>query len=676
MDPKNPPEVSNDAEPVLVGVDTGGTFTDLVAWRRGRLLHGKVLSTPDDPSRAIVEGLRRLDLAGAPVRIVHGTTVGTNAVLEGKGARVAYVTSEGFRDVLTLARQNRQAVYALEQPATPPPVPEALCHEVATRCDAEGEMLTRATDEELEALGATLREQEVDAVAVNLLFAFLCPDEEARIARFLPEDCFISLSSEVLPENREFERGVATWLNASVGPVIRRYLRRLARELPRARISVLQSSGTTVAAEQAADQAVRLLLSGPAGGIAAARLLGQVTAHPRLLTLDMGGTSTDVSLLAGDVPLTSTSSIAGWPLTISTVDIHTIGAGGGSLARVDEGGMLLVGPESAGADPGPACYGQGGDAVTVTDANLVLGRLPPDTLLGGYLPLDLEAANAAMDRLATALGCRRLEAAHGVIRMANEHMARALRVMSVERGHDPRDHSLLCFGGAGGLHACELAGLLDMDTVILPALAGVLSAQGMLASEPGRDLSRAVLAPLETLATEDLRTGFEALEKQGSAALEDEGMTTDALRRQRRVELRYQGQSATIVLDLGEQTLDGPDVRARLAEAFHEAHERDSGHRLERPVELVNLRVSVRAPAPLETLEEAPAVTEAAGDRRVFMTDLHSTVPVIEARSMAPGEPREGPCIVTDKAATAWVAPDWSAVRDRWGNLLLERTRH
>ena len=386
--------MSDTRELPLVGIDTGGTFTDLVLYAGGRMRHCKVLSTPADPSRAIAEGLRRLGLEDAQVQIVHGTTVGTNAVLEGKGARVAYLASRGFADVLTLGRQERAAVYSLEQAEWAPPVARELCLELASRVAADGRLLEASTDAELQALRRQLKQLKVESLAINLLFSFLCPAEEQRIAAVLGEDLFVSCSSEVLPEIREYERGIATWLNASVGPVIGRYLEQLATHQPRARISVMQSSGTTVAADQAAAQAVRLLLSGPAGGLAAARALGAASGHARMLTLDMGGTSTDVALLDGRIPLTSESRIGRWPLTISTVDIHTIGAGGGSIARVDEGGLLLVGPESAGADPGPACYGQGGEQVTVTDANLVLGRIPGDTLLGGYLPLDTAAARS------------------------------------------------------------------------------------------------------------------------------------------------------------------------------------------------------------------------------------------------------------------------------------------
>jgi len=651
---------------ILVGVDTGGTFTDLVVWDGERLRHDKVLSTPGDPSQAIIEGLDRLGVRGLRLQLIHGTTVGTNAVLEGKGVRVAYVTSKGFADVLTLARQNRREVYALEQAIEQPPVPPGLCLEVGTRIDAQGELLERASDEALEALAARVEELGAESVAVNLLFSFLCPDEEQRIAQALPERCFVSCSSELLPELREYERGIATWLNASVGPLMARYLDRLCRFLPGSRLSVMQSAGTTIAADQAAGQSVRLLLSGPAGGIAAARLVGKVTGHEKVMTLDMGGTSTDVSLLDGAIPLTNRSQIAGWPLTISSVDIHTIGAGGGSIARVDEGGMLLVGPESAGASPGPACYGQGGTSVTVTDANLTLGRLPPDTLLGGYLPLDHDASRSALLELGKELNCSAQEAAAGVLRLANEHMARALRVMSVERGHDPREYSLMCFGGAGGLHACAVAELLAMRTVIMPALAGVLSAQGMLASRPGRDLSRAVLRTLDACNEGALKQAFQELEAEAAQALAAEGIAFADLSHTHRIELRYLGQSDSLTLSWTD--LDG------LEETFHKAHEQTSGHRLDRQVELVNLRLLSRGPAPLSELLETPSGSPAgpkAGE--VHLPDLNLKAPVLQRTSLQPGTPFTGPCIIVDKAATTWVAPGWTAEPDQWGNLILHR---
>ena len=652
---------------ILAGVDTGGTFTDVVVLAGARARHCKVLSTPDDPSRAIFEGLDRLGVAGKVDRVIHGTTVGTNAVLEGKGARVAYVASEGFADVLSLGRQHREAVYQLCQPQQPPPVPPELCMEVTTRGAADGTLRSRATREELALLRDQIERAGPEAVAVNLMFSFLHPEEEERIARALEGKWFVSLSSEVLPELREYERGIATWLNASVGPVMSRYLTRLKERLPDAAVSIMQSSGTTVAAGQAARHAARLLLSGPAGGLAAARLFGEVTGRTDLLTFDMGGTSTDVSLMNGEIPLSHQSRVGGWPLMIASVDIHTIGAGGGSIARVDAGGLLLVGPESAGAEPGPACYGRGGVEATVTDANLILGRIPADTMLGGYLPLDKPAAIKAMNTLAKRLGCGRLEAARGVIRLANEHMARALRVISVERGHDPRDYALFSFGGAGGLHACELADLLDIPTVVMPARAGVLSAEGMLASEPGRDLSRAFPGLLSELDQAEATRVFGELESAASEQLAREGIDIQELRFRRLLELRYQGQSAAFLLD---------DTAADdLAEAFHAAHESACGHRLDHPIELVNLRVSARAPALVRETEKVAARACDPHSGHIYLADLKASVPLLSRDELMPGFKAAGPAIVTEKVATTWVAPGWDLEVDDWGNLIMARQK-
>jgi N-methylhydantoinase A len=380
----------------------------------------------------------------------------------------------------------------------------------------------------------------------------------------------------------------------------------------------------------------------------------------------MGGTSTDVALLDGEIPLSNECRIGNWPLALASVDIHTIGAGGGSIARVDEGGLLMVGPESAGADPGPACYGLGGELPTVTDANLVLGRIPHDTLLGGYLPLHKERAMAALDRLGADLGCDRLDAARGVIRLANEHMARALRVISVERGHDPRDYALFSFGGAGGLHACELAELLDIPRVILPARAGVLSAEGMLASEPGRDLSRAVLAPVTDPGDAVMSGWFSELEAEAAAQLAAEGVDRDSISFRRRLELRYRGQNATMVLDFEP----GRDH----AEAFHEAHLEVSGHRLDLPVELVNLRSYTRSAAPVDHIERLELQASDPGEDQVYLADLKAPVPLLERDRLATGFAIAGPAIVTEKAATSWIGPGWAMEVDAWGNLVLERS--
>ncbi|MDX2428352.1 MAG: hydantoinase/oxoprolinase family protein [Xanthomonadales bacterium] len=651
----------------LVGIDTGGTFTDIVVLERGlkasSMRHCKVLSDPSDPSRPIVEGLKKLGLENQELQIIHGTTVGTNAVLEGKGARVAYVTSEGFADVLTLGRQEREQVYQLRQAETAPPVPMDLCLEVSTRISADGSLLTQSSDEELTQLKNSLEVLEVESVAINLLFSFLRPEEEQRIAEKLDGHWFVSRSSRILPEVKEYERGMATWLNASVGPIIFRYLNRLQTRLPGASIAVMQSAGTTIAADQAADQAVRLLLSGPAGGLAAARSIARQTANPRLMSFDMGGTSTDVSLFNGEIPLTGHCRLGAWPLSIPSVDIHTIGAGGGSIARVDKAGMLLVGPESAGASPGPACYAQGGPRATVTDANLVLGRIPEATLLGGYLPLDLKAAQRAVAELAKDMGCDVLDAARGIVRLANEHMARALRVISVERGYDPADYALLCFGGAGGLHACDLAELLGMERIIIPARAGVFSAMGMLVSEPGRELSKAVLAPMATLTDDDIRQWFQSLETDARTQLINEGCEADSVTFRRQLELRYKGQSATI----GINWSGGGDHEA----TFHEAHEKASGLRLPHPVELVNLRLSARAPAVLKSIDIRQQETGSSVIDMIHMAELSTKVRSCNRHDLKGDEPLQGPYILTESVATTWIKPAWSFKSDVWGNLLL-----
>jgi N-methylhydantoinase A len=638
-----------------VGVDTGGTFTDVCALIDGELVTAKVLSTPDDPSRAIVEGLRAVGVDAERVDLVHGTTVGTNAVLENKGARVAFVTSTGFGDLLALGRQNRDRLYELEQPPVAPPVPDDCCLEVGARTSARGERLAEPDDAELAELRAAIEALQPEAVAVDLLFSWLDPSLERHVAEALPDDLPVSLSSQVLPEIREYERGVATWLNAAIGPRLAGYLRRLERAMAGGRLAVMQSSGLTVSAEQAAGRAVHLLLSGPAGGLAAGAWVGRELDAERLLTFDMGGTSTDVALLAGKPALTREGRIGRYPVAVPMVDMHTIGAGGGSIVRVDAGGLLQVGPESAGADPGPVCYGAGGEHVTVTDANLVLGRIPADTRLGGRHALDVDAAVAAMDALARRAGLAREETAAGVIRIANEHMSRALRVMSAERGIDPKSALLMSFGGAGGLHVCELAESLGMSRAVVPARSGVLSALGMLVAEPGRQATASFLERADRVDDGDLEAGFEPLVAQVADELGSEGVADDDLVVEQWIDCRYAGQSAT--LELSRQA---PEA---LADAFHAAHERAFGHRLDRPVELVGLRVEARGRPRVDAVPAESASGDGNGNE--------AADPPVLPRAALAGREIAGPAIVTDRDATTWVAAGWSARLDPHGHLLL-----
>ncbi|HKJ08516.1 MAG TPA: hydantoinase/oxoprolinase family protein, partial [Gammaproteobacteria bacterium] len=436
---------------MLLGVDTGGTFTDFVLFDGHRLRVHKVLSTPRAPETAILTGVRELGIDPAGLRVVHGSTVATNAVLEGKGARTVYVTNRGFGDVLTIARQARAELYNLQPPPAAVPVPAELCLETGGRAGADGRAIEGLGDADLARLRAALQALAPEAVAINLLFSFLDDRFERMAESAVPPGVFVSRSSAVLPEYREYERGVATWLNSYVGPLVQGYLGRLGSALAPASVTVMQSSGDTVDASAAGERSVHLLLSGPAGGLSGAAFVGRAAGSPRLLTFDMGGTSTDVALIDGEPRLTTEGTIGPYPVAVPMVDMHTIGAGGGSIATVDAGGMLQVGPQSAGADPGPACYGAGGSEATVTDANLVLGRLLPDAFLGGAMELDVGAAQRAVGRLARVMDVSVERAAAGIVQVANEHMAQALRVISVQRGVDPRTLVLTSFGGAGGL---------------------------------------------------------------------------------------------------------------------------------------------------------------------------------------------------------------------------------
>ncbi len=653
-------------QPAILGVDTGGTFTDFVLWQEGRLRVHKVLSTPDAPERAILRGMAELGLETRGLRVVHGSTVATNAVLEGKGVRTLFVTNRGFADLLAIGRQNRDALYTLQPVRRPPPVPPELCHETGGRLGADGRWIEPLVEEDLQALREAVERLGPEAVAIDLLFSWLDGSAEERLAGALPEGLFVSLSSRVLPEIREYERGVATWLNAWVGPLVQGYLERLQRQTAGARLSVMQSSGDTVEADQAGENAVRMLLSGPAGGLVGARFTGGAAGRTRLLTFDMGGTSTDVALVDGEPRLTREGRIGPWPVAVPMVEMHTIGAGGGSVAWLDAGGMLQVGPESAGADPGPACYGRGGRRPTVTDANLVLGRLLPDAFLGGGMRLDVAAARDALARLGSEMGRGPEETARGILAVANENMARALRTISVQRGVDPAGFTLVSFGGAGGLHVCALAEALGMRRAMVPVHGGVLSALGMIAARPGRRLSRTRIAPLDSLEAPEVERELAELADRGRRALEREGVAAGAMEVVASLDLRYRGQSFTL-----EVPWEGSTAVA--AETFHRRHQARYGHRMALPVELVNLRVAVRGPAPPVALEKRGGRSPSGPEGEVPAWGLESPAIHWRREGLVPGQRIRGPAVITETVATTWLAPGWHAEVDEAGNLLLER---
>ena len=690
----------------VLGVDTGGTFTDFVLLRlpdsgesvkydankpasedagdndNAAITVHKVLSTPDAPERAILQGIIDLGLhhrlADESLFIIHGSTVATNAVLEGKVAKTAFITNRGMGDMLSIGRQARAELYNLQPQPQNSPVEKALCLETGGRLDAAGRVIEALTDADLTQLRTQLKQLAPKAVAINLLFSFLDKSLEQRIAEIVPRHMFVSCSSEVLPEYKEYERGITTWLNAAVGPIVKGYLDRLQKGVNKfqeadsqtsCRISIMQSSGGTIDAQQAAQQSVHMLLSGPAGGMAGAKYIAAASHEQRILTFDMGGTSTDVAMIDGELQLTTEGHIGTYPVGVPMVDMHTIGAGGGSIASIDAGGLLHVGPESAGAAPGPACYGQGGQLPTVTDANLVLGRLRPDAFLGGTMSLDIKAAINAIKPLALTLKIDVEQAALGIIDVANEHMARALRVMSVQRGIDPRELTLVSFGGAGGLHVCSLAEALGMNRAMVPVHSGVLSALGMLVAPRMRHLSLGHTALLDELNMENTQSLFDDLIEQGMESLVREGVRLDQIAFIRRVDLRYQGQSYSL-------TINWQNLR-EMAQAFHQLHESRYGHRLDLPVELVTLRVRLQADAHAVNLFKTVCqVTKVKLQEKILKIELfgaEQTVPVYRRSQLIVGTKITGPAIITETVATTYIAPGWQCYKDVNGSLLLER---
>jgi N-methylhydantoinase A len=658
---------------LLLGVDTGGTFTDFVLFDGSRFRTHKLPSTPDAPERAIIAGIDAMGLTDAmrsgELAIVHGSTVATNAALEGKGARTAFITNRGFGDMLTLARQARPQLYNLTPPPLPVPVPAELCFETGGRISASGEILEALTEQDIAKLVRAIENAKPQAVAINLLFSYIDDHAERAIEEALlksgelPADLFVSRSSFVLPEYKEYERGIATWLNAWLGPVVHGYIERLMQHVSPAKLAIMQSSGGTIDAAQASRRAVNLLLSGPAGGLAAAQAVSAQAGHTRILTFDMGGTSTDVALIDGAIGMTSEGRIGPYPVAVPMVNLHTIGAGGGSLANVDDGGMLHVGPQSAGAVPGPACYGRGGVQATVTDANAVLGYLPAKTALGGSLLIDLTHARDAVQKVANALQCPLETAAQGIITVANEHMTRALRVISVEKGFDPRDFTLCCFGGAGGLHLCDIADALGMTQALVPMHGGVLSALGMLVAPRQRQLSQTFRCDVVNCETNVIEQHFERLQRRATEELAEEGVAVDRIAVRRQIDVRYIGQSHCLTLDW-----NGSDG---ISDNFHQAHQQQYGHRLARSVEIVTLRIAALAPAAAIHPGAAPTDSAPAQHTRIF--GIEQPIPVLNREQLTIGRQFAGPLIIAESTATTLVTEHWQVMREHTGHLHLSR---
>ncbi len=661
---------------ILAGVDTGGTFTDIVLLQDGKLRVHKVLSTPGDPSRAILAGLRQLGVLDGLQVLVHGSTVATNAVLERKGVPTGLITTAGFRDVLEIGRQTRPKLYDLRVQKVPPLVPRAARVEVMERLDERGKVLIELDEDSLHAALATLRQVGVEAIAISLLFSFANPMHEQKVAEAArATGLYVSASYEVLPEFREYERTSTVVLNAYVGPLIDRYLARLEQALPtNSALRIMQSNGGSISSATARREAARTLLSGPAAGVVGAAFVARASGFPRIITLDIGGTSTDVALVDEIMTETTDGKIGGYPTRLPMIDIHTVGAGGGSIAWFDLGGALRVGPASAGADPGPAAYGQGGTRATVTDAHVVLRRLIPEAFLGGTMRLDTEQAERVVGEIAEQLETSPQEAALGIIRVVNANMEAAIRVISVERGCDPRDFTLVAFGGAGPLHACELAAALRIPRVLIPATPGVLSALGMLIADILKDYVRTVMVAAEQ-AQEDVRDAIAELEEQGRRELAHEGIADEKISIEHFLDLRYFGQSYELTIPF-----DGDMERA--TNDFHATHERRFGYSdPNERVQVVNVRLKARGLITHPQLEEQEVTREAIVEpimtRNVTFASLRGPVnrdvPVYERRDLQVGSAVAGPAIITQYDTTTIVPPDWHVRVDSIGNLIIEQ---
>ncbi|MBK1657019.1 hydantoinase/oxoprolinase family protein [Paracraurococcus ruber] len=677
-----------------VGVDSGGTFTDVCLFEdtTGRVEVWKVSSTPDDPSRAIAqgveEGLGRLGRLPSDVAYFgHGTTVATNALIQHRGVRTGLITTDGFRDLLEIGRQKRPDLYDLQVEKPEILVSRDLRLEVPERVRHDGSIETALDEQAVREAARALKAAGVQAVAVCFLYAFVRPEHEATARRILTEEfpeAFLTTSHEIAPEFREYERLSTAVVNSYLGPVMQGYIRRLAERLAQLGVAatphLTQSNGGVIGFEAAASMPVRMVLSGPSTGVVGAQAIGRLAGFPDLVTFDMGGTSTDVALLQdGEPRLAGEAVVHGYPIKAPMLDIHTVGAGGGSIAYVDSGGLLKVGPRSAGAAPGPVCYAKGNQEPTVTDANVVLGNLHPTHLLGGRMPIRRDLALAAIEGLAQRLGMETMATAQGILSVVTANMAKAIRVISVQRGHDPRDYTLMAFGGAGPLHAARLAKELDMPRVLVPRSPGILCAMGLLLTDLRADFASTRLTALGEAAIAPMQAAFAALQDQAARWFEAEGIAAGARRVNRTADMRYAGQNYELPIAVPEGPVT-PSTLAAMGEAFAAAHRRAYGFVAEEePVQLVTFRIEaigqVRKaefrPKPLAGPDPAAALE---GKRDVWLPEAGGwvSVPVYARDRLLPGNRIPGPAIAEQMDSTTVVLPGMAARVDPYDNLILE----
>ena len=677
-----------------VGVDSGGTFTDVCLFEEGsgRVEVWKVPSTPHDPSegihRGVQEGVGQVGAAPADVGYFgHGTTVATNALIQHRGVRTGLITTDGFRDLLEIGRQKRPELYDLQAEKPETLVSRDLRLQVAERLRPDGSVEIALDEAALRQAARQLREAGVRAVAISFLYGFVRSEHEARAREIVLEelpDAFVCTGHEVAPEFREYERMSTAVVNAYLGPVMQGYIRRLAARLDGLGVTatphLTQSNGGVIGFDTAARLPVRAVLSGPSTGVVAAQALGAMVGMPELITFDMGGTSTDVALLAGGAcRLASEAVVHGYPIKAPMLDIHTVGAGGGSIAHVDSGGLLKVGPRSAGADPGPVCYDRGNDEPTVTDANVVLQTLNPTHLLGGRMAVRQDLAKAAIGRLAERLGMDPMATAQGILSVVIANMARAIRVISVQRGHDPRDYTLVAFGGAGPLHAARLARELDISRILVPRNPGILCAMGLLLTDLRADFATTRLTPLQADAQAGVAEAFDALLARADGWFEEEHVPADARRTARTADMRYAGQNYELPIPLP----DGPVTAATLdtlGERFAAAHQRLYGFIAEEePVQMVTFRVEATGQVQKAAFKPRPdAGPEASaaiiGKRDVWLQEAGGFVscPIYDRAKLDSGNRFAGPAIVEQMDATTVILPGMVASVEPYLNLILE----
>jgi N-methylhydantoinase A len=672
-----------------IGVDVGGTFTDvfLLNETTGQLAVHKVSSTPEDPSKAIIRGVSEiLQIQKIPpdqvTYLAHGTTVATNAIIEQKGGKVGLLTTQGFRDLLEIGRQTRPKLYDLHLDYPPSIVTRDLRLEITERVLHTGEVFIPLDEQSVRNQIKLLKENKVDAVVICLLYSYLNPNHEVRIKEMVRKampDCYISVSHEVLPEFREYERLSTTTLNASLMPVMDTYLTNFQKEAKR--IGVLasprinQCNGGVMSVETACQFPIRTALSGPSAGVIGALFIGNAMNQLDLITFDMGGTSTDVCLLEKGISSISNDRwVGGYPAKIPSVDVNAVGAGGGSIAWIDLDGLMKVGPKSAGASPGPACYGLGG---TVTDANVILGRLNPEYLLGGRMKIDRALSESALNCLGDRLGLGLMETAHGVIRIVTGNMVKAIRTISIERGFDPKEFSLLAFGGAGPLHAVGVARELDISKVIVPLNPGILCAMGLIVADARNDYVKTSLMEVDTADTERINQTFEHLEREARQWLDQEGFDSSAQRLSRSVDMRYVGQNFELPVEVPAHPLKASDLET-LISRFYVEHEKNYGHFMPgEPMQLVNFRVTAQGIIPKLQLQKIghrrqKGASSRVGHREVYFDARASLpTPVYDRARLCPGDRIRGPAVIEQMDSTTLIYPEDGAEIDDLLNIII-----